>query len=116
MMLGHYTYLFLIVVWAVPIIVAQWAVGWRVLRSNWRAGLASIFIATLWLTVADSVALRAGTWVIVAEYSTGIFLPGRVPIEEAVFFLVTNTLIVQALLLLRAREARGWFRRIVSTR
>ena len=109
-MLGHYTYLFLILIWAGPIIVAQWLVGRRVLRREWRAWLVTIALATLWLTAADSVALNAGTWTIVPAYSLGLFLPGRVPIEEGVFFLVTNTLIVQALLLLRAfyRGSTTW--------
>ncbi len=104
-MLGHYTYLFLILVWAGPIIAAQWLVGGCVLRREWRAWLATIALATLWLTAADSVALGAGTWSIVPAYSLGLFLPGHVPVEEGVFFLVTNILVVQALLLLsRARQ------------
>jgi len=112
-MLGHYTYLFLILIWSGPIIVAQWLAGWRVLRREWRAWLLTIALATVWLTAADSVALAAGTWEIAPAYSLNLFLPGHVPVEEAVFFLTTNTLIVQAMLLLHAPEMREWVQRTV---
>ncbi len=104
-MAGHWTYLVLILGWALPVVVAQWLYGWRSLLAAWRPALAAIALATAWLTIADSFALRAGTWTISPADSLGLFLPGRVPIEEAVFFLVTNTLVVQALVLLRARAA-----------
>ena len=41
----------------------------------------------------DAVAIAAGTWVINPEQILGVHLPGRLPLEEAVFFLVTNILI-----------------------
>ncbi len=106
-MLGPWTYLTLILGWALPIIVAQWLYGWRTLLGAWRPALATVVLATAWLTIADSFALRAGTWTISPARSLGLFLPGHVPIEEAVFFLVTNTLVVQALVLLRATAPAG---------
>ncbi len=66
-----------------------------------RGTLLAAALATAWLTAADSVALRAGTWTIAPHASLGLFLPGHVPVEEGVFFLVTNLLIAQALLLLQ---------------
>ena len=113
-MWGHWTYLFLILVWAGPLIVFQWVLGADLLIRRWKVLVAGILIPTLYLTVADSFALRSGTWTISPQLSLNIFLPViKVPIEEAVFFLVTNTLIIQALIfLLDAARVRKRVNRI----
>ncbi len=116
-MWGHSTYLVLILVWAMPIVVTQWLLGTDLLVRRWKVLIPGILLPTLYLTVIDSVALRAGTWTISPQQSLNRFLPViGVPIEEAIFFLVTNTLIVQGLILFRERaplEAR--IRRILVT-
>jgi lycopene cyclase domain-containing protein len=109
-MWGHSTYLVLILVWAVPIIVIQWLLGADLLVRRWKVLIPGILLPTLYLTLADSFALRSGTWTISPLQSLKIFLPMiGVPIEEAIFFLVTNTLIIQGMILFRERarlEAR----------
>lgn len=88
---------------------AQWLFGLDILLARWRVVLVGILLPTLWLTAMDAVALRAGTWTIDPAQTTGIFLPGGiVPIEEGLFFLITNALIVQGLVLLTAPET--WLR------
>jgi lycopene cyclase domain-containing protein len=99
-MWGNATYLILILGWALPIIVLQWLIGAGLLLRRWKVLLPGILIPTLYLTMIDSVALHAGTWTISPQQSLNIFLPViRVPIEEAIFFLVTNTLLIQGLIL-----------------
>ena len=44
--------------------------------------------------MVDTIALKAGTWHITERTSTGIFIWKDLPLEEGVFFLVTNTLLV----------------------
>ncbi len=100
----HSTYLVLILVWAMPIIVLQWLLGADLLRRRWKVLLTGILLPTLYLTFADSFALRSGTWTISPQQSLNYFLPMiRVPIEEAIFFLVTNTLVIQGMTLFRER-------------
>lgn len=53
-----------------------------------------IALPTLYLWAVDTLALRRGTWVISADTKYGINLWDGLEIEEALFFLVTNTLIV----------------------
>jgi hypothetical protein len=53
----------------------------------------------------DSIAIHSGTWTINPAQTTGIMLPGGVPIEEGIFFLLTNMLIVQGVLLATAPES-----------
>jgi lycopene cyclase domain-containing protein len=103
-MWGHSTYLILILVWAGPIIVFQWLLGADLLLHRWKVLIPGIMIPTLYLTCMDSLALRSGTWTISPQQSFNVFLPViHVPVEEGLFFLVTNTLVVQAMIFLLDR-------------
>jgi lycopene beta-cyclase len=94
----------LILVWAMPIIVIQWLLGADLLIRRWKVWIPGVVVPTLYLTFADSFALHSGTWTISPQQSLNLFLPViGVPVEEAVFFLVTNTLIVQGMILFRER-------------
>lgn len=53
-----------------------------------------IWIPTLYLWIVDTLALRRGTWSITSGTKLGIHVWPHLEIEEAVFFLVTNTLVV----------------------
>lgn len=100
------TYLGLILVWAAPVLAAQWAYAgpeiWR-RRGAWVAG---VVIPTVYLWFADAVAIRLGIWTIAPETRTGIE-PFGLPIEEAAFFLLTNVLVVQGLILFLYPPGRG---------
>jgi lycopene cyclase domain-containing protein len=93
------TYLVLELGWALPPILLQWIAGWQLLQRQKRAWLLGILIPTAYLALADSTALGI-VWAISPQKSLGIFL-GNVPIEEVVFFFLTNTLIVQSVLIVR---------------
>jgi lycopene cyclase domain-containing protein len=103
----RYNYLILILGWLAffPLLM-QWGFGLDILLARWPLLLTGILLPSLWLTAMDSVAIGAGTWTIDPAQTVGILLPGGVPLEEGVFFLVTNTLIVQGVLLVSAPEAR----------
>jgi lycopene beta-cyclase len=91
-------YLGLILVWAAPVLAAQWPF---IARGVWAAPgrfAIAVGVPTLYLWIADRVAIGAGIWSISPRYTTGLHLFG-LPMEEAVFFLVTNLLVVQGILL-----------------
>lgn len=100
------TYLALILVWALPPIGLQLAFGGDILRRHARWVTAGVLIPTLHLWVADTLAIRAGIWTISSEQTLGLRLPGGLPLEEAVFFLVTNTLIGFGMTLMLAVPSR----------
>jgi 15-cis-phytoene synthase/lycopene beta-cyclase len=56
--------------------------------------LLPIALPTLYLWAVDTLALRRGTWVISTGTKYGVHLWDGLEVEEALFFLVTNTLIV----------------------
>ena len=92
-------YLGLILVWASPILALQCLVGGAQLWSRRGLWLTATLVPTLYLWLCDRIAIGQGIWHISQVYTTGLNLFG-LPIEEATFFLVTNLLVVQGLLLL----------------
>lgn len=53
-----------------------------------RRLLAAMWVPILLFVVWDVIAIERGLWRYSRRYTTGIELPGRLPIEELVFFLV----------------------------
>jgi lycopene cyclase domain-containing protein len=102
---GAATYLGLILLWAGPALAFQRLAGGRVLAARRRVRLLAIGVPTLYLWAADAFAIRDGIWHIAPEATIGVGVAG-LPLEEAVFFLLTNVLVVDGILLVIA----GWGR------
>lgn len=99
------TYLALEVSWGLLPILLQLIVGADLLwRHRWTAGI-SILTTWLYLSGADAIAIQSGTWTINPEQSLPIFIGGILPIEEAIFFLITNVLVVFGMVLVMERES-----------
>ena len=94
----QWRYMGMIFVWVSPVLALQWAVGGRQLWANARIWALGIVPPTLYLAIADRIAIAAGVWHITEATSTGFLIAG-LPIEEFLFFLVTNIMIVQGVLL-----------------
>jgi len=91
-------YLGLILVWAAPVLALQWAIGGHALWAARRSLLLGTAVPTLYLWVADRLALGFGIWAISERYTTGFEVFGM-PVEEMVFFAATTLMVVQGLLL-----------------
>jgi lycopene cyclase domain-containing protein len=99
------TYLALILVWALPPVILQMALGADILWRYRTLIFWTLVPATLYLGLVDSLAIGAGTWVIDPDQSSGLLL-GRLPLEEGVFFLMTNLLVVFGMVLVLAAETQ----------
>ena len=92
---GKGTYWGLILVWASPFALFLWTLSSEFLVNlPLSSTLLPIGIPTLYLWVVDTLALRRGTWSIETGTKLGIQIWDGLEIEEAVFFLATNILIV----------------------
>jgi len=91
-------YLGAILFWAGPILAIQWAFGLTYLLWERRQVLLAIAVPTLYLWVADWYAISVGIWSISETHTIGVGLAG-LPLEEALFFLVTNVFVVQGIVL-----------------
>jgi len=99
------TYMGLILVWALPPIMFQWGFGGDILWHHRRLMLASIVTGTAYLASADAYAIYHEIWTINPAKSYPLLLGGVLPIEEFVFFLVTNILISLATVFVIAPES-----------
>lgn len=79
--------------------------GVRVYRQSRRLALTLLPVLAVFL-VWDWVAIRAGHWSFDVSQTLGVALPGGIPLEEALFFLVIPTCAV--LTLEAVRRVRGW--------
>jgi 15-cis-phytoene synthase / lycopene beta-cyclase len=72
-----------------------WSLSWQLLlglpQSNTRL---PIVLSTAYLWIVDTIALHRGTWSIGSGTKLGIYLWPGLEVEEAVFFLLTNTMVV----------------------
>ena len=102
---GHLRYLGLLLLWIGPPMALQRAVAGDLLRARRRARLVVALPCALWLCTADRLALADGIWAITPASSTGVLLLG-LPLEEALFFLLTCTLVADGLLLAADPQAR----------
>jgi lycopene cyclase domain-containing protein len=114
------TYLTLILSWALLPVLIQIAFGADILLANWRLLLAAILPPTLYLWLVDAIAIAGGTWTISPAQTTGI-KAGPLPLEEMVFFLMTNLIIAFGVTLMlsevskrRGRAILAWLRGLTT--
>jgi lycopene cyclase domain-containing protein len=93
-------YLGAILAWAAPVLALQWTVGAPQLWANRRLVALGTLVPTLYLSIIDRIAIEYGIWTLSPRYTTGVEI-GGLPVEEALFFLVTNLFVVQGLVLYR---------------
>lgn len=113
------TYLALAVGWLLLPVIPQMLVGADALWHNRRLVLLGLLPPWLYLAATDSLAISAGTWTIDPAQSTGIMLGGVLPIEEFIFFGLTNVLIVFGMVLFLATDnvaVKRWARRFLGHR
>ncbi|CAG5177858.1 uncharacterized protein ALTATR162_LOCUS8413 [Alternaria atra] len=89
------TYTGLILIWAGPFLLMLWTLAYQFILALPLTNTAlPIILPTLYLWIVDTLALRRGTWVINTGTKYGVHLWDGLEVEEALFFLVTNSLIV----------------------
>ncbi|MCJ1464916.1 hypothetical protein MMC07_003531 [Pseudocyphellaria aurata] len=96
---GKGFYMGLILVWAVPFALMLWNLAYQfVILLPLSKTVLPIAAPTLYLWIVDTLALRRGTWVIESGTKLEWHIWDGLEVEEAVFFLATNVLIVFGLI------------------
>ncbi|MCA0457641.1 MAG: lycopene cyclase domain-containing protein [Chloroflexi bacterium] len=93
-------YLALLMTWALPPLMLQVGFGADILVRSWRYIVLAVVPMTIYLGVADKLAISSGTWTINPEQSLNIFVFGTLPIEEFIFFFMTNLLVAVGITLI----------------
>jgi len=107
-----WTYLSITLFWALPAILPQLLFGADILWHYRKLVIWAILIPGTYLSLMDIVALRDTTWSISPLQTTGILFFGILPLEEVVFFFITNILITFGMTLLLANVSEGRFTEI----
>jgi lycopene cyclase domain-containing protein len=92
-------YLGLVLTWSCPLLAGMWLYGGEVLWAHRRILFYAVGLSTLYLWAADAIAIHLGIWTISEDATLGLKV-GSLPLEEALFFLVTNLLVTKGILLL----------------
>ncbi len=103
---AKWNYLSITLCWALPAIIIQLLFGADIL---WRyRGLVApaIFVPATYLSLVDMVALKEAIWSISPSQTTGVLFFGILPLEEVVFFFVTNMMITFGMTLLLANASQ----------
>lgn len=101
----HLAYLAVLAFCVVGTLPLELWLGVRVYR-QWRRLLLTLLMVLPVFVAWDLYAIAAGHWSFDPEQTTGMLLPGDLPVEELLFFVVIP---VCALLSVEAvRRVRGW--------
>ena len=105
----EWTYLSIILFWALPPIIIQMLFGADILWHYRRLVFWGIAVPGLYLSLMDIIALKETTWSISPGQTTGVLFFGILPLEEVVFFFITNVLITFGMTLLLAHISQERF-------
>jgi lycopene cyclase domain-containing protein len=109
------TYLSITLFWALPAIFPQLLFGADILWHHRKLVFWAIMVPATYLSLMDIVALTDTTWSIAKEQTTGVLFFGILPLEEVVFFFITNVLITFGMTLLLANESQPRLQEIKKT-
>ena len=109
---AKWTYLSIILFWASPPIIIQLIFGADILWHYRKLAFWSIGIPATYLSLMDILALTETTWSISPAQTTGILFFGILPLEEVMFFFVTNVMITFGMILLMANISQAKFAEI----
>jgi len=116
MMQNEYAYIVHLLGWSLPVLLFQVGMLIHVYgRGAFRvlgAILPPALFVTAWLVAADALAIGIGIWRFGEGRHLGVYLFG-VPLEEVLFFLITNLLVAFGLALFRELALRREERRVV---
>jgi lycopene beta-cyclase len=103
------TYLSITLFWALPAIFPQLLYGADILWHQRRLVALGILVPGAYLSLMDILALKATTWSISPTQTTGILFFGILPLEEVMFFFITNVLVIFGMTLLLSGVGRSRF-------
>jgi len=105
----EWRYLSIILFWALPPILIQIRFGADILWHYRQLVFWSIFVPGMYLSLMDIIALKSTTWSISPAQTTGILVFDILPLEEVIFFFITNILITFGMTLLLANISQERF-------
>jgi lycopene cyclase domain-containing protein len=85
--LSHLAYLLILAACVLGTLPLELVLGVRVYR-QWKRLVATLLPVVVAFTAWDLYAINRGLWSYDSHYLVGVTLPGRLPVEELLFFVV----------------------------
>ena len=104
-----WTYISITLFWALPAILPQFLFGADILWHYRKLVFWAIMVPGTYLSLMDVLALKETTWAISPSQTTGILFFGILPLEEVVFFFITNIMLTFGVTLLLANVSQERF-------
>lgn len=104
-----WTYLGITLFWALPAILPQLLFGADILWHYRTLVFWAIMVPGTYLSLMDIVALKETTWSISPAQTTGVLFFGILPLEEVMFFFITNIMLTFGITLLLANVSQDRF-------
>ena len=95
---GRWNYLFHLFSWAGLFIIIQYIFGYKKIKKHLKLIFIPSIFMTIFFSLADSVSIGNGIWGFDPAQTIGTKI-GNVPLEEILFFFLTNVLITEAMIL-----------------
>lgn len=87
-------YLCSIIWWSLLVVVILWYIGSSYIVRRYQQILCSVVLPSVYFCYVDLIALRAKVWHINERTSLEMFPISELPIEEVIFFFITNFMVV----------------------
>ncbi len=101
--MSHFAYLAVLAACLIATAPLELVLHTRV-YARWRRLLLTLAPVVVVFVAWDLLAIQQDTWSYARHYLVGVFLPGRLPIEELLFFLVIPTCAVLTFEAVRSRR------------
>lgn len=101
--MSHVVYLAILAACLLGTLPLEFALGTRV-YAQWRRLVPTLLPVVVLFGGWDLLAVGRGDWTYDPRYLVGVTLPGRLPLEELLFFLVIPTCAVLSFEAVRARR------------
>lgn len=99
-------YLTLILSWALIPILIQVAFGGDILWTHRNSLIFTVSMITIYLWIMDAISISSGIWTIDPAQTTGLGI-GPLPLEEMLFFLMTNLIISFGVTLMLSPQSKA---------
>ena len=109
---AKWTNLSITLFWALPALLMQLLFGADILWHYRKLVMWAILVPGIYLSLTDILALKNTTWSISRTQTTGILFFGILPLEEVLFFFITNVLVNFGMTLLLSNVSQERFKEI----
>jgi lycopene cyclase domain-containing protein len=103
-MLGHFTYLYIILIPGITALVTTWILGRKILFKRVKIIFLIVTLLTFYLVAIDNIAIHTlKIWSFRKDSVTDIWIAGDY-LEEWILFIITQTIIVSWAFILKYQE------------